>query len=335
MNLKKIDLSHSKHLIEVPDLSKAPNIEILDLEGCSSIDKLPELPRNVKELCLNATAIKQVPSSIERLFDLHTLDLIDCKRLECLPTSICRLKSLESLDLSGCSKLESLPEILEPMENLTFLYLRETAIKEIPSSLENLNGLEVLNLDMSKNLEFIHEKIFKLTRLEHLILSGCSKLENLPSLSVCFHQLIYLDLTDSNILEVPEWFGLLSSLQRLDLVGTFIEEMPPSIKGLSNLAYLDVSNCKNLRSLPELPLSLVFFSALGCTSLETVPSSRTALTQGLDQFRDFGNFVFFNCLKLDQNSRNNIMDDAQLRILHVATMSWLKHVCLFLLIHSR
>jgi Leucine-rich repeat (LRR) protein len=60
---------------------------------------------------LRGTAIKDVPSSIQFL------------------TSLC------SLDMSGCSKLESLPEITVPMESLHSLKLSKTGIKEIPSSL--------------------------------------------------------------------------------------------------------------------------------------------------------------------------------------------------------
>ncbi|XP_050105707.1 disease resistance-like protein DSC1 [Malus sylvestris] len=74
-----------------------------------------------------------------------------------------------------------------------------------------------------------------------------------------------------------------------------------------------------LQSLPELPV-LVYLEAEGCTSLKTVSSSRTTLTQGWDKFcQEIINF--FDCINLEHNARSNIMADAQLRILRVASAS--------------
>ncbi|XP_028760639.1 uncharacterized protein LOC114719319 [Neltuma alba] len=39
-NLKKIDLSHSKHLMALPDLSGAPNIETLGVDVCVNLDQI-------------------------------------------------------------------------------------------------------------------------------------------------------------------------------------------------------------------------------------------------------------------------------------------------------
>ena len=59
-------------------------LESLDLSGCSNFDNLPENLGNVKGLkglYLSGTAIKELPSSIECLTSLTSLNVLDCKNL--------------------------------------------------------------------------------------------------------------------------------------------------------------------------------------------------------------------------------------------------------------
>ncbi|XP_048325943.2 disease resistance-like protein DSC1 [Ziziphus jujuba] len=137
-----------------------------------------------------------------------------------------------------------------------------------------------------------------------------------------------LNLSCCTKLQIPESLGCLSSLQILNLSGSNIERIPTSIKQLCKLYSLDIRNCKSLKSLPdELPWFLQHLEASGCTSLEKVPSLGACLKRGWDQIKKVQeikpseDFIFFNCPKLDQNAKNNIMDDAQLRILRVATLA--------------
>ena len=106
--------------------------------------------------------------------------LRECKNLESLPTSIWEFKSLKSLFCSDCSQLQYFPEILEKMENLRELHLNGTAIKELPSSIEHLNRLELLNLDRCQNLVTLPGSTCNLCFLEVLNVSECSKLHKLP-----------------------------------------------------------------------------------------------------------------------------------------------------------
>lgn len=83
-------------------------------------------------LCLRNTAIEEVPSSMESLTKLEKLDLSYCTRL----------KGLCKLDLGYCSKFECFPEIIEKMERLRSVDLQSTEVEELPSSMENLEGLK-------------------------------------------------------------------------------------------------------------------------------------------------------------------------------------------------
>ncbi|XP_031250580.1 disease resistance protein RPP4-like [Pistacia vera] len=66
VNLKYVDLSFFKHMTEIPNLSRASNLQKLILEGCSSLSEI-------------------TLSSIQNLNKLVALDLRDCRRLISLP----------------------------------------------------------------------------------------------------------------------------------------------------------------------------------------------------------------------------------------------------------
>ena len=63
------------------------------------------------------------------------------------------------------------------MESLKSLYLAGTGLKDLPSSVEHLNWL---NLENCKDLSRLPGSVCKLTSLRYLILSGCSDLKKLP-----------------------------------------------------------------------------------------------------------------------------------------------------------
>jgi Leucine-rich repeat (LRR) protein len=77
--LKILNLLYSEKLRAVPDLSLCPNIEELLLYGCSNLEELPEVKeetmKNLKRLVLDGTAIKELPSSLDRLVGLEELSL--------------------------------------------------------------------------------------------------------------------------------------------------------------------------------------------------------------------------------------------------------------------
>lgn len=326
VNLKHINISHSRKLTKIPDLSLAPNVESLNLEGCTSLlethssirylkklvilnlkqcRSLKSLPTSIhleslKELYLDGTAINEFPSSIECLSRLVILNLEDCSRLERLPSRICKLKSLEHLNLSGCSNLEILPDELGNLEALKELKVERIAIREVPLSILCLKNLGRLSFERFKG----HEQIGQI----------------LP-ISFGLHNLTYLKLRDCGITELPKTLGQLSSLRILLLDKNNFERIPESIILLSKLFWLSLNYCERLQSLPELPCDLSDVRAQCCTSLEQLSGLSILFTSTSWNSQVFN---FINCFNLDLNSLREIVEDALSKIQLMAT-AWRKN----------
>ncbi|KAL5560025.1 hypothetical protein UlMin_036236 [Ulmus minor] len=330
-SLKRIDLSGSDHLIKIPDLSLATKLESINLSWCRNLKTIPKLSGNLQELLLCYSGIEQIPdSSIECLSSLSNLSLMGCRSLESLPSNIWTLKALEDINLSACPKLTNLPQIENQLEHLRILNLRDTAIRELPSSVENLTGLYYLDLEDCRHLEELPASICKLTRLEHLVLHCVgfvpSKLTKFPPMLSGLCSLSWLYLIGRNIREIPDWLGSLTSLVELRLCGNNFERIPSTIGKLCKLKTLAISNCKNLQSLPELPLFIEELLANDCSSLEMVSTSRYPLARErwLDNYDCSGEsfcreFSFHNCSKLDENAINTIFYEFRSTVFRTAT----------------
>lgn len=192
--LRCIDLSYSIHLNQIPDLSRAPNLEGINLDYCTSLRQyridVPSLRTLTLKGCSNpnalamimttslvslnfsSTAIEYLPSSIGSLNSLSELLLNNCTRLANLPSSTKKLDSLRSLELNGCLILEKFPEL--PC-NIQKLKICETAIKEVTSSsIEGCSRLRELHISNCYNLQSILELP---SSLEILDARGCESLE--------------------------------------------------------------------------------------------------------------------------------------------------------------
>jgi hypothetical protein len=129
---------------------------------------------------------------------------MDCESLETFPSSIFKLK-LTKLDLHGCSMLKIFPEILEQAETFVHINLTKTAIKELPTSLEYLVGLQTLCLKLCTELVTLPNSIVNLNHLSELDCSGCCSIVNLPESIAHLSSLKSLDLSDCKRLEcIPQ-----------------------------------------------------------------------------------------------------------------------------------
>ncbi|TXG50360.1 hypothetical protein EZV62_022884 [Acer yangbiense] len=294
-----LDISSNTKLRNLPNMSHLTFLKTLRLYGCSNITEFPDISGQITSLCLSETGIEEVPSFVERLTNLHTLTLKHCKRLKKVSSGIFQLKLGGGyLDLSGCSKLENFPQVLETEGML-------------PSSIELLTGIRELSMRYCKNLESLPNSLCNLTNLSKLDLSGCpgvaKMLENVllssPS-GLC--SLKSLDLSECNMIVLPNALSCLSSLDFLSLTGNDFESL--SLELFTSLTRLDISYCKRLRYLHDfpLPLRLNVLVASNCTSLETLPDTNAVSAKNCF-------YYYHNCFKLEERARINMQAAARLR----------------------
>ncbi|KAJ9675649.1 hypothetical protein PVL29_024531 [Vitis rotundifolia] len=301
--LKVINLSHSKHLKEIPNPSSVPNLEILTLEelltnfffliliGCMNLESLPrsiyKLRRlKISVLYLDDTAIVKLPSSIKHLKGLEYLTLVKCDDLITVPQSICNLTSLKLLDFSSCSKLEKLPEDLKSLKCLETLSLHAVNC-QLPS-LSGLCSLRKLYLDRSNLTQGVIQSNNLLNSLKVLDLSRSNVIDKGILVRIChLSSLEELNLKNCNLMEgeIPSEVCQLSSLEILDLSWNHFNSIPASISQLSKLKALGLSHCKMLQQIPELPSTLRLLDAHNSHCALSIPSS--FLPSSFSKFQDF------------------------------------------------
>ncbi|ANM66558.1 Disease resistance protein (TIR-NBS-LRR class) [Arabidopsis thaliana] len=186
-SLRWVDLGQSKDLLNLSGLSRAKNLERLDLEGCTSLDLL---------------------GSVKQMNELIYLNLRDCTSLESLPKGF-KIKSLKTLILSGCLKLKDFHIISESIESL---HLEGTAIERVVEHIESLHSLILLNLKNCEKLKYLPNDLYKLKSLQELVLSGCSALESLPPIKEKMECLEILLMDGTSIKQTPE-MSCLSNLK--------------------------------------------------------------------------------------------------------------------------
>ncbi|XP_020868110.1 probable WRKY transcription factor 16 isoform X1 [Arabidopsis lyrata subsp. lyrata] len=193
-----LDLKDCFLLRSLPNMANLELLKVLDLSGCSRLNTIQSFPRNLKELYLVGTAVRQVaqlPQSLE-LLNAHG------SRLRSLP-NMANLELLKVLDLSGCSRLATIQSF---PRNLKELYLAGTAVRQVPQlpqSLEfmNAHGSRLRSLSNMANLEL----------LKVLDLSGCSRLDTIKGLPRNLKELDIAGTSVRGLPQLPQSLELLNS----------------------------------------------------------------------------------------------------------------------------
>jgi Leucine-rich repeat (LRR) protein len=291
--LKVLNLKGSKCLIRSPNFLQVPHLEILILEGCTSLIEVHESIGDLKKLVF--------------------LNLRGCKNLKNLPETIFNLGSLETLNLSDCIKIDKLPKQLENMVALKELYADGTAIKQLPYSFGLLKNLKTLSLAgckgqfsrswLSRFMSWISSKFIKPIYLLPTSISGLCSLRQ-------------LDLSGCNLFEdvIPFDLGSLASLQQLDLSKNNFRTLPHSIGRLPQLDRLYVNECASLESISELPASLRTLFAGGCSSLQRLPD-------GPNQESLWAHLYMESCNSLAYDFRKSLLQVLSLTHTHSLSLS--------------
>ncbi|XP_056861455.1 disease resistance-like protein DSC2 [Raphanus sativus] len=327
--LKLLNLSFSKYLKEIPDLSKATSLEELHLSDCKSLLELTSSIGNATKLTVcklnGCSLLKELPSSIRWLVNLEELDISDCQNLkkfsgcsslikldmsfteiEEMPSSISTWSRLYQLNLAGCSNITDFPNV---PDSIVELNLCGTGIEEVPRWIGKLFCLRKLMMYQCKMLKTISPNISKLENLEFLALSSCDFGEN----DALFEAKIEWgfdakcrwsfrsDLNVHYILPICIPDKARTSPISLRLRSSCHKTISDCIGHLSGLTKLDITECSKLVSLPQLPGSLVSINGEGCESLKRIGSSFQNPNVCLN---------FANCFNLNQKARKLLQTSA-------------------------
>ncbi|PRQ23573.1 putative leucine-rich repeat domain, L domain-containing protein [Rosa chinensis] len=217
------------------------------------------------------------------------------------------------------------------MKCMTSLYLYNTGIKALPSSIGYLINLEYLTLGGCGNLTDLPCGIYELQKLREVYLSECPKLvrfpnkvesEVLPTYSKVSHDnrdsssepesdtefnlaLPCLDRFHAggcNLSNIDFLASLdcASTLYSLDISESPIVILPECIiNKFVNLGKLNLRGCRRLVEIPELPPSISWLNVRDCVSLERISKLSNILERKESQM--IKEMDLTNCWRLCQN----------------------------------
>ncbi|CAH8359439.1 unnamed protein product [Eruca vesicaria subsp. sativa] len=307
-NLRRLDVTGSTNLVELPDLSQSLKLEELIMEGCTSLRQTPGSIDKLHLRKLNIVRCDSLVGGMEVCYLNEPEDNSFHRRIELiLLEQVATLSSLTDLSIQGKINVALLHTLTGTAQRLSFtsehllktlvierleylemgdsftchsfsnfpclteLKLINLNIREIPQDIDCL--LSLRTLDLTGN-DFVHlpKTMSQLTKVEYLTLRNCHNLDALPQLRGLLE--LCIDNCKNLVQSLEdELLCYCTSLTYLDVSNHEFEIMPTSISRLSSLTTLYLNNCKKLKSVEDLPQSLNHLYAHGCDSLESVALS--------------------------------------------------------------
>lgn len=237
------------------------------------------------------TEIIKDRSNYEKLVNFFNSRICNTAR-NCIPPELALLQDLKNLNflsISARNNITFIPECLSELKQLMKVSLEYTKIVTVPEviySWRNLKELAVANFApdcrrLSQTLEQLKIKNARNVDATHIF-----SLANLVSL--------YIE--DCDLSSIPTE-GLPKNLQRLELLGTRVNSVPPSLWNHSNLKTLRVgSSLQNTSSLSELPEGIENLKTLEELSLRGTAISK--FPKGLSQLPSLQKLNIHGCKNL-------------------------------------
>lgn len=239
------------------DLENIDEITRLDLSFCD-LEELPEeiiYLENLTHLNLSGNHLTELSENFFNLRKLTSLNL-SYNKFEIFPKALFKIKALKNLNLKA-NYLKSFGKKISNFTNLELLDLSSNSLELLPKEIGDLKKLLYLDLS-SNNLQFLVREITKLSKLKTLYLAGKREesfhsggLEFLPKEIGELRNLKILDISRSQIKELPISFRYLKSLEKLYLNHSTFIKFPKEIYFLENLKLLDFSFNYYLDGLPQ------------------------------------------------------------------------------------
>ncbi|PIA30458.1 hypothetical protein AQUCO_05500020v1 [Aquilegia coerulea] len=157
------------------------------------------------------------------------------------------------------------------MQKLQTLAILDAGIVSLPESLPNLENLEILIIRGCSSLKNL-DPIRGLQKLRLFRLLGASSLKEIPDdIFKNMGKLVELDLSNSQLKQLPLSFSNIKRLEYLILRGCSRLESIPSMEDFFRLSMLDLSGASVLTSIPNTVYSVTTLDLSG-TLIEILPS---------------------------------------------------------------
>ncbi|XP_044441100.1 putative disease resistance protein RGA3 [Triticum aestivum] len=205
--------------------------------------------KHLRYLDLSGSDIVRLPDSICMLYNLQTLRLIDCQKLQQLAENMARLRKLTHLYLSGCGSLRSMSPNFGLLNNLHILttFVVDTGdglgIEQLKELQHLSNRLELLNLSKIKSGENAKE-------------ANLSQKKNISELLFSWDQERYDK--PNGVEEVLQCLEPHSNIQKFEICGyggLQISQWMRKPQMFDSLRELAMSNCPRCKSIPVIWLS--------------------------------------------------------------------------------
>lgn len=167
-----------------------------------------------------------------------------------LPSVIFLFKSITNLEIQE-TNIEAIPDAIKNLNQLTqFVCQNNKKLKNIPTTINALYQLEVLNLD-SNNIKTLPDGIFDLKKLVCLNVNS-NRIKVISQKISNLEQLTRFECNYNCIFEIPRDIGQLTNLKCLHMKNNLITQCPSEIDKLINLSELHLLG----NVIEEMPLSI-------------------------------------------------------------------------------
>ncbi|XP_019413229.1 PREDICTED: disease resistance-like protein CSA1 [Lupinus angustifolius] len=244
-----MDVSNCNSITEIPNVSGAKSLRELKLDGCKNLVIVDESVGFLPNLVyFSASGCFQLQSFVPEMY----------------------LPSLEYISFNLCRSLEHFPEIAGTMDKKPLkIYLMDTSIEELPDSIGKLTGLEYLEMTSCSRLRCLPSTLFMLPNLVTLKVGGCPRLPKSFRRHEVSNSVRTLHFNGAHVSgeDLPMIIHSFPKLEDLNMSSNCFAYFPACIQDSISLKCLDVSQCRRLEEIPELPSSVQKVNARDCYSL--------------------------------------------------------------------
>jgi hypothetical protein len=235
-SLKRLDVTGSKHLKQLPDLSSITSLEELLLEQCTRLEGIPECIGKRSTLKKLKLSYRGGRRSALRFF-LRKSTRQQHIGLE-FPDAKVKMDALINISIGGDitfefrSKFRGYAEYVSFNSEQQIPIISAMSLQQAPwviSECNRFNSLRIMRFSHKENGESFSFDVF-------------------PD----FPDLKELKLVNLNIRKIPSGICHLDLLEKLDLSGNDFENLPEAMSSLSRLKTLWLQNCFKLQELPKL-----------------------------------------------------------------------------------